>query len=52
MNAGEPARTAVEKALHTPQAEAEMWARQEAVLAHFGDQGLSQRRYEPHDESL
>lgn len=33
----------------TPEAEAEMWARQEAVLAQFGDQGLSQRRYEPHD---
>jgi probable rRNA maturation factor len=33
----------------TPEAEAEMWARQEAVLAQFGDQGLSQRRYDPHD---
>jgi probable rRNA maturation factor len=29
----------------TPEAEARMWARQEAVLAQFGDQGLSQRRY-------
>jgi probable rRNA maturation factor len=33
----------------TPEAEAEMWARQERVLAHFGDQGLSQRHYEPHE---
>jgi len=33
----------------TAKAEAEMWARQESVLAQFGDQGLSQRRYEPHD---
>jgi probable rRNA maturation factor len=33
----------------TPEAEAEMWARQEGVLAQFGDHGLSQRRYEPHD---
>lgn len=33
----------------TPEAEAEMWARQESVLAQFGDHGLSQRRYEAHD---
>ena len=33
----------------TPEATAEMWARQEAVLAQFGDQGLSHRQYEPHD---
>jgi probable rRNA maturation factor len=33
----------------TPEAEAEMWARQESVLAQFGDQGLSQRNYEPHE---
>ena len=33
----------------TPEATAEMWARQEAVLAQFGDQGLSHRHYEPHD---
>lgn len=33
----------------TPEAEAEMWARQERVLAQFGDQGLSQRHYEPHE---
>jgi probable rRNA maturation factor len=33
----------------TPEAEAEMWARQEAVLAQFGDHGLSQRHYEPHE---
>lgn len=31
------------------EAEATMWARQEAVLAQFGDHGLSQRRYEDHD---
>lgn len=31
------------------EAEAAMWARQDAVLAEFGDQGLSQRRYESHD---
>ncbi|RIK53614.1 MAG: rRNA maturation RNase YbeY [Chloroflexi bacterium] len=30
----------------TPQAEAAMWAAQEAVLAEFGDRGLSLRRYE------
>ena len=30
----------------SPTAEAEMWAMQEAVLAQFGDQGLSLRRYE------
>jgi probable rRNA maturation factor len=34
----------------TPEAEAEMWARQERVLAQFGDQGLSQRHYESHNE--
>src|SRR5690606_39966835 len=33
----------------SPEAEAEMWARQERVLAQFGDQGLSQRHYEPHE---
>jgi probable rRNA maturation factor len=33
----------------SPEAEAAMWARQEAVLAQFGDQGLSQRRYDAHD---
>ena len=33
----------------TPEGEAEMWARQDAVLAQFGDPGLSQRRYEAHD---
>ncbi len=33
----------------TAEAEAEMWARQEAVLAQFGDQGISQRRYDAHD---
>jgi probable rRNA maturation factor len=33
----------------TPEAEAEMWARQDAVLAQFGDHGLSHRRYEPHN---
>ena len=33
----------------TPEAEAEMWARQDSVLAQFGDQGLSQRYYEPHE---
>ena len=33
----------------TPEATAAMWARQEAVLAQFGDQGLSHRQYEPHD---
>lgn len=30
----------------TPQTEAAMWAAQEAVLAEFGDQGLSLRAYE------
>jgi probable rRNA maturation factor len=30
----------------TPEAEAAMWMRQEQVLAHFGDRGLSQRHYE------
>jgi probable rRNA maturation factor len=30
----------------TPEAEAEMWARQERVLAQFGEQGLSQRHYD------
>lgn len=29
----------------TPEEEAAMWARQEAVLAHFGDHGLSHRPY-------
>jgi probable rRNA maturation factor len=29
----------------TPTAEAEMWAQQEAILAQFGDLGLSARRY-------
>jgi probable rRNA maturation factor len=34
----------------TPEAEAEMWARQASVLAQFGDDPkLSQRRYEAHD---
>lgn len=33
----------------TPEAEAEMWARQEAVLIQFGDQGLSHRQYDAHD---
>jgi probable rRNA maturation factor len=33
----------------TAEAEAEMWARQEEVLAQFGDHGLSQRQYDPHD---
>lgn len=33
----------------TSEATAAMWARQEAVLAQFGDQGLSHRQYEPHD---
>jgi probable rRNA maturation factor len=33
----------------TPEAEAAMWARQENVLAQFGDKDLSQRRYDPHD---
>jgi probable rRNA maturation factor len=33
----------------TPEAEAAMWARQDAVLAQFGDQALSQRHYEAHD---
>jgi probable rRNA maturation factor len=33
----------------TAEAEAAMWARQDAVLAQFGDHGLSQRRYEAHD---
>lgn len=33
----------------TPEAEAEMWARQEAVLAQFGDPSVAQRRYEAHD---
>jgi probable rRNA maturation factor len=38
----------------TPEAEAAMWAQQEAVLAQFGDQGLSQRHYDAlnaHDEA-
>jgi probable rRNA maturation factor len=30
-----------------PQAEAAMWAQQEAVLAHFGDHNLSHRQYTP-----
>jgi probable rRNA maturation factor len=30
----------------TPAEEAAMWARQEAVLAHFGDHGLSHRPYD------
>jgi probable rRNA maturation factor len=33
----------------TPEAEAEMWVRQDAILAQFGDEGLSQRHYEAHD---
>lgn len=33
----------------TPEAEAEMWARQETVLTQFGDQGLSHRQYDAHD---
>jgi probable rRNA maturation factor len=33
----------------TPEAEAEMWARQEAVLAQFGDPSVSRRHYEAHD---
>jgi probable rRNA maturation factor len=33
----------------TAEAEQAMWARQDAVLAQFGDFGLSQRRYEAHD---
>jgi probable rRNA maturation factor len=35
----------------TADAEAEMWARQESVLAQFGDHGLSQRRYDAHDHA-
>jgi probable rRNA maturation factor len=34
----------------SPEAEAAMWARQEAILAQFGDQGLSHRHYDQHDE--
>ncbi len=34
----------------TPEAEAKMWAQQEAILGKFGDQGLSLRRYEPVDD--
>jgi probable rRNA maturation factor len=33
----------------TPEAEAAMWARQDAVLGQFGDPGISQRRYDAHD---
>lgn len=33
----------------TPADETEMWARQEEILAGFGDQGLSHRRYDTDD---
>jgi probable rRNA maturation factor len=33
----------------SPETEATMWARQDSVLAQFGDKGVSERRYGPHD---
>lgn len=33
----------------TPEAEAEMWARQDAVLAQLGDPGVAHRRYDIHE---